>query len=82
VLGHVPARVPEQAAAKAVSTQHGHLDLLVNVAGLLHIPGELSPGARHTRWCERALPRYYFCGCCCRGASGLAAMHLRSNLPR
>jgi hypothetical protein len=29
---------------KAVSTQHGHLDLLVNVAGLLHIPGELSPG--------------------------------------
>jgi NAD(P)-dependent dehydrogenase (short-subunit alcohol dehydrogenase family) len=41
---HYPAFVSEQAAAKAVSTQHGHLDLLVNVAGVLHIPGELSPG--------------------------------------
>lgn len=34
-----------QEAAKRVSTEHGHLDLLVNVAGLLHIPGKLSPGA-------------------------------------
>lgn len=33
-----------QAAAKRVSTQHDHLDLLVNVAGVLHLPGELAPG--------------------------------------
>lgn len=32
-----------QEAAKRVTTEHGHLDLLVNVAGLLHIPGKLSP---------------------------------------
>lgn len=36
-----------QEAAKRVSAQHGHLDLLVNVAGVLHLPGELSPGADH-----------------------------------
>ena len=29
-----------------MSANHAHLDLLINVAGLLHIPGELSPGQR------------------------------------
>ncbi len=41
-----------QEAAKRVSTQHGHLDLLVNVAGVLHLPGELSPGAGHEQSCS------------------------------
>jgi NAD(P)-dependent dehydrogenase (short-subunit alcohol dehydrogenase family) len=31
-------------AAKQVSEKHKHLDLLLNVAGILHIPGKMSPG--------------------------------------
>eukprot|EP00208_Stichococcus_sp_RCC1054_P001456 CAMPEP_0206141840 /NCGR_PEP_ID=MMETSP1473-20131121/14362_1 /ASSEMBLY_ACC=CAM_ASM_001109 /TAXON_ID=1461547 /ORGANISM="Stichococcus sp, Strain RCC1054" /LENGTH=297 /DNA_ID=CAMNT_0053536565 /DNA_START=261 /DNA_END=1154 /DNA_ORIENTATION=+ len=32
-----------QAAADEVSQRHKHLDLLLNVAGVLHVPGEFSP---------------------------------------
>ena len=31
-------------AASQVSGTHRHLDLLLNVAGILHIPGKMSPG--------------------------------------
>lgn len=31
-------------AASQVSGRHGHLDLLLNVSGILHIPGKMSPG--------------------------------------
>ena len=31
-------------AAQQVSCSHGHLDLLLNVAGILHMPGKMSPG--------------------------------------
>ena len=31
-------------AASQVSANHSHLDLLLNVAGILHIPGKMSPG--------------------------------------
>ena len=31
-------------AARQVSGSHSHLDLLLNVAGILHIPGKMSPG--------------------------------------
>ncbi len=31
-------------AASQVSGSHRHLDLLLNVAGILHIPGKMSPG--------------------------------------
>lgn len=31
-------------AAAQVSATHKHLDLLLNVAGILHIPGKMSPG--------------------------------------
>ena len=33
-----------QAAAKSVSEKFEHVHLLLNVAGILHVPGELSPG--------------------------------------
>ena len=33
-----------QAAAERVSGEHGHLDLLFNVAGILHAPDGLAPG--------------------------------------
>ena len=35
-----------QAAAKAVKEKFEHVHLLINAAGILHIPGKLSPGAR------------------------------------
>lgn len=31
-------------AAAQVAERHSHLDLLLNVAGILHIPGKMSPG--------------------------------------
>ena len=31
-------------AAQQVSASCSHLDLLLNVAGILHIPGKMSPG--------------------------------------
>ena len=31
-------------AASQVSHSHQHLDLLLNVAGILHVPGKMSPG--------------------------------------
>lgn len=31
-------------AASQVSGTHKHLDLLLNVAGILHVPGKMSPG--------------------------------------
>ena len=34
-----------QAAAKTVSQKFEHVHLLLNVAGILHVPGKLSPGA-------------------------------------
>lgn len=33
-----------QDAVDEVSSKHDHLTLLLNTAGILHIPGELSPG--------------------------------------
>ena len=33
-----------QAAAEEVAKQHDHVDLLINVTGILHIPGKISPG--------------------------------------
>ena len=33
-----------QAAAKQVTDSHGHLNLLLNCAGILHVPGVMSPG--------------------------------------
>ena len=33
-----------QAAAERVSGEHGHLDLLLNVAGILHTSDGISPG--------------------------------------
>ena len=33
-----------QAAAEQVANKHDQLTLLVNAAGILHIPGVLSPG--------------------------------------
>lgn len=32
-------------AADAVTSQHSHLNLLINAAAVLHIPNKLSPGA-------------------------------------
>ena len=40
---------PRQAAAERVSGEHGHLDLLVNVAGILHTTDGISPGAPEER---------------------------------
>lgn len=34
-----------QAAAEDVAKKYEHLSLLINAAGILHIPGVLSPGA-------------------------------------
>ena len=34
-------------AASQVSHSHQHLDLLLNVAGILHVPGKMSPGQHH-----------------------------------
>lgn len=36
-----------QAAANSVGEAHGHVDLVLNAAGILHIPGVMSPGASH-----------------------------------
>jgi NAD(P)-dependent dehydrogenase (short-subunit alcohol dehydrogenase family) len=47
------------AAAKAVAARFGRCDLLLNVAGVLHIPGELQPGAAWRECvnaCVRARP--------------------------
>ena len=38
-------------AVSQVSGSHKHLDLLLNVAGILHIPGKMSPG-----WSPRLTP--------------------------
>lgn len=39
-------------AAAQVSATHKHLDLLLNVAGILHIPGKMSPGdCGLPNWC-------------------------------
>ncbi|KAK9866378.1 hypothetical protein WJX84_003914 [Apatococcus fuscideae] len=44
-----------QAAAEEVSKQHGHLDLLINVTGILHIPGKISPETALSRITPEAL---------------------------
>ena len=36
-------------AVAQVSGNHRHLDLLLNVAGILHIPGKMSPGQSTNR---------------------------------
>ena len=35
-----------EAAADVVEQRFGRCDLLINASGVLHIPGELQPGAR------------------------------------
>jgi NAD(P)-dependent dehydrogenase (short-subunit alcohol dehydrogenase family) len=67
------------AAAKAVAARFGRCDLLLNVAGVLHIPGELQPGARGANararvCCDRGLgPAAHVMVCVCAETS-LAAL--------
>lgn len=35
----------EQNAVEATASRHGHLNVLLNVAGILHVPDVLAPGA-------------------------------------
>ena len=49
-----------EAAADVVEQRFGRCDLLINASGVLHIPGELQPGARalgRARSSVRACPR-------------------------
>ena len=52
-----------EAAADVVEQRFGRCDLLINASGVLHIPGELQPGAR------APLARV---GVCARGSRGVA----------
>jgi NAD(P)-dependent dehydrogenase (short-subunit alcohol dehydrogenase family) len=47
-------------AAEQVSGSHSHLDLLLNVAGILHIPGKMSPG-EHSFWAGVILHATFRC---------------------
>lgn len=44
-----------QAAADKVTGKHSHLTLLINTAGVLHIPGVLSPGLSFVTWSNHSL---------------------------
>ena len=69
-----------EAAAAAVAASHGRVDVILNVAAVLHVEGEMKPETSLARLDEAAALRAYHSQCSSRGLSHDALVITRYDL--